>query len=136
LTALRTAAGRGVDVRLILPSLSDVRLVMWASRSFYRPLISSGVRIFEYGAGRVHAKALIKDSEVFCVGSANVDNRSFRLNFEISWFVADEVLTTELAEWLEQLFAVSDEVTAETLDRRRLSHQLLESAAHLMSPLL
>lgn len=135
-TALRTAAGRGVDVRLVLPSLSDVRLVMWASRSFYRSLILAGVRIFEYGAGMVHAKALVKDADVCCVGSANVDNRSFRLNFEISCFVADEKVTRELADWLEGLYAASHEVTAEELDREPLSRKLLESAAHLMSPLL
>lgn len=136
LTALRTAAGRGVDVRLLLPSLSDVRLVMWASRSFYRPLTEAGVRIFEYGHAMVHAKALVKDRDICAVGSANLDNRSFKLNFEISGFFADEAATNELAAWMQTLIDASHEVTSKELDRTSLPKKLLESAAHLMSPLL
>lgn len=135
-TALRTAAGRGVDVRIVLPSLSDVRLVMWASRSFYRPLLAAGVRIYEYGENMLHAKALVQDDDVCAVGSANIDNRSFKLNFEVSCFVADERVTTQLVDWLDRMFAASHELTVEECDEKPVWRKLVESAAHLASPLL
>ncbi len=136
LTALRTASGRGVDVRLVLPALSDVRLVMWASRSFYRPLIESGVRIYEYSGAMLHAKSLVMDDEVVCIGTANVDNRSFRLNFEMSLFLASARINDEVTQWLEHLFATSEEITSARLDEKSTPRKLLESAAHLLSPLL
>lgn len=136
LTALRTAGGRGVQVSLIVPSLSDVRLVMWASRSFYKPLIEAGVRIFEYPSAMLHAKALVQDEEIASVGTANVDNRSFRLNFEVSCFINDKEIVTELSEWMDSLMSESEEITAESLERTSTLRRLGESAAHLLSPLL
>ncbi len=136
LTALRTASGRGVDVRIALPALSDVRLVMWASRSFYRALIEAGVRIYEYPGAMLHAKALVMDDVVSSIGTANVDNRSFRLNFELSLFLASPRINSEVTTWLEGLFADSEEITRESLDKKSTPRKLLESAAHLSSPLL
>lgn len=136
LTALRTAGGRGVDVRLIVPSLSDVRLVMWASRSFYKPLVEAGVRIFEYPSAMLHAKALIQDEDIASVGTANVDNRSFRLNFEVCCFIADRKIVSELSDWLDSLMQESEEITNESLDQASTLRRLGESAAHLLSPLL
>jgi len=136
LTALRTASGRGVDVRLVLPSLSDVQLVMWASRSFYRSLVEAGVRIFEYSDAMLHAKALVMDEDVCAIGTANVDNRSFRLNFEVTCFLESQTITESLVTWLADLEKHSEEITAASLDNKSLPHKLLESAAHLLSPLL
>lgn len=136
MTALRTASGRGVDVRIVLPSLSDVLLVMWASRSFYRQLIEAGVRIYEYSGAMLHAKALVMDREVASVGTANIDNRSFRLNFELSLFLASEQMNQTLSAWLDDLFSHSEEITKEVLDQKSTPRKLLESAAHLLSPLL
>lgn len=135
-TALRTASGRGVDVRIVLPSLSDVLLVMWASRSFYRSLILAGVRIYEYSGAMLHAKALVMDRQVLSVGTANIDNRSFILNFEMSLFLASNPMNDELCSWLQELFAQSEEITADHLDKKSTPRKLLESAAHLLSPLL
>jgi cardiolipin synthase A/B len=136
LTALRTASGRGVDVRLVLPSLSDVQLVMWASRSFYRPLVQAGVRIFEYSEAMLHAKALVVDDNVCAIGTANLDNRSFYLNFEVTCYLESSSITEELVTWLVDLLDHSEEVTLESLDNKSTSRKVLESAAHLMSPLL
>jgi cardiolipin synthase len=136
LTALRTAAGRGVAVSLIVPSLSDVRLVMWASRSFYKPLIEAGVRIFEYRSAMLHAKALVLDQEIASVGTANVDNRSFHLNFEVNCFIADKRIVSQLSDWMDSLMSESDEITSETLESTSTLRRLGESAAHLLSPLL
>lgn len=136
LTALRTASGRGVDVRIVLPSLSDVVLVMWASRSFYRPLITAGVRIYEYPGAMLHAKALVADRDVLSIGTANIDNRSFRLNFELSLFLASTEMNEQLSTWLDDLFLQSEEITSKRLDEKSTPRKLLESAAHLLSPLL
>lgn len=136
LTSLRTAAGRGVDVRLVLPALSDVRLVMWASRSFYAELVRSGVKIYEYSAAMLHAKALLKDDHLISVGTANIDNRSFRLSFEVCCFASSPALTAQLSDWMLDLFRNSTEITLPGLAKKSTPHKLVESAAHLLSPLL
>jgi cardiolipin synthase len=84
----------------------------------------------------LHAKALVMDRDVLSVGTANIDNRSFRLNFELSLFLANGQLNAELAAWLEDLFAHSEEITSKLLDEKSTPRKLLESAAHLLSPLL
>ncbi len=136
LAALRTAAGRGVDCRIVLPSASDVRIVKWAARSYYRTLVEAGVRIFEYQGPMLHAKALLTDRTVVSIGTSNVDSRSFRLSFEVSCFAAAPALNAQLAEWHEGLVRDSREVTSETLSREPTLQKLGESAAHLLSPLL
>jgi cardiolipin synthase len=134
--ALRTPADRGLDVRLLLPSMSDVPLVKWASRSFYPELLTAGVRIFEYRHGMMHAKVFVVDGELTSVGSANVDNRSFRLNFEIGCLFHGAGVTEELSAWFGPLWEDANEVTLEAAENRGTANKLLESAAHLLSPLL
>ncbi len=136
LTALRTACGRGVDVRILLPSRSDVGFVQWASRSYYPSLVYAGVRIFEFGNTMVHAKALLIDDDIISVGTANVDNRSFRLNFEVCCFVSDPRLANELLGWMNEHWPLAREITPAYLADKGTLRRLIESAAHLMSPLL
>jgi len=135
-TALRTAASRGLDVRILLPVASDVGVVKHAARSFYPHLLEGAVRIYEYQGPMLHAKALIIDEDTSAVGSANVDTRSFRLSFEIGCFVKDRAKNRQIAEWYETLLADSHEVTLEECEARSTSEKLLESAAHLLSPML
>lgn len=136
LTALRTAAGRGVEVQIVVPSLSDVKIVKWASRSFYPLLVDVGVRIFEYTANMLHAKAMVIDGTILSVGTANIDNRSLRLNFEVSCFISNEKMARDLSSWIDALLQDSTEMTPEFLEEKGLPRKLLESAAHLLSPLL
>ena len=82
LLALRTAVYRGVDVRLLVPARNDAWLVRRASRVFYHELLEGGVKIYEY-QGMLHAKAMLLDDDAVLCGSANLDTRSFRLNFEL-----------------------------------------------------
>jgi cardiolipin synthase A/B len=135
-TALRTASARGVDVRVVLPSKSDVWLVTWASRSYYRQLVQAGVRIFEYPGPMLHAKALVQDDELLSVGTANVDSRSHGLSFEVSCFVSSVELNRQLSAWITELVSVSREADLESLDEKGAPQKIVESAAHLLSPLL
>ncbi len=136
LTALVTAAKAGVDVRLLLPERCDVPLVAAAARSFYRELLRGGVRIFEYRPSMLHAKTMSVDDRWGIVSSANVDMRSFRLNFELGALVNDEKFTAELsARFLGEL-ADSQEITLAHLARLGLGARLTQGAARLLAPLL
>lgn len=102
LDGLLTAALRGVDVRLLVPARPDHRLVGFASRSYYPQLLEAGVRVFLYERGYVHAKTMVVDEWIGSVGSANMDIRSFHLNFELNAFVYGESFANELAQHFEQ----------------------------------
>jgi cardiolipin synthase len=134
--ALRTAAGRGVDVRIVLPSRSDNIVTKYAARSYYPELLAAGIRIYEYDGPMLHAKALVLDRDRSVVGSANVDTRSFRLSFEISCVVSHLDTTTRIAAWFGEVFASSHRVTAEECRNRSYPQVLLQSLAHLFSPML
>lgn len=136
LVALRTAVYRGVDVRLMLPARSDVPIARLAARSYYPDALSSGVRIFEYGASVLHAKMLLFDDDLVMLGSANLDTRSFRLNFEAGCFVASQPVNAAMAALFERDMADSHEVTPAELEGRPWHAAVIESAAHLFSPLL
>jgi len=133
--ALTSAALGGLDVRLLVPTISDSRLVTWAARSYFDELLEAGVRIFEYGPRMLHTKAFVADDEVCICGSANFDNRSFRLNFELSMMFRDAQLTGELAELLSREMASAREVK---FNRHRplWRSRLPEAVARLTSPLL
>jgi cardiolipin synthase len=136
LVALRTAANRGVDVRVVVPAKSDIRLITWASRSFYPLLLSAEVQIFEYQGEVLHAKAWLVDDDESCVGTANVDSRSFRLSFEVVCLLLSTELNQALAQWHAGLVRQSRRVTRAELRRQSTGQKLLESAANLLSPLL
>lgn len=135
--ALRTAGGRGVDVKIIVPGeASDVWLVKWASRSYYRGLVQANVRVYEYQGPMLHAKALVADGGLVSVGTANIDSRSFGLSFEVSSLFASPSVASELETYAEELLANSREVTRERLAKTSVPAKLAESAAHLLSPIL
>lgn len=100
--ALISASLRGVDVRLLVPRRSDSRLVALASSSYYPQLVEAGVRIHRYERGFVHAKTIVVDDWVACVGSANMDLRSFHLNFELNAFVFGQEFVLQLAQQFER----------------------------------
>jgi cardiolipin synthase len=100
-TELAGAAGRGVDVRILVPRQSDVRLVQWASRAAYRALLHAGAKVFEYRPRVLHAKTMVVDSSWCTVGTANLDYRSFNLNLEINLVSRCVALTELLAAQFE-----------------------------------
>ncbi|MBN2576747.1 MAG: cardiolipin synthase [Deltaproteobacteria bacterium] len=134
--ALTVAALRGVDVRILLPKKSDSRLVTWASHSYYAPLLHAGVRIFEYARGFVHAKTMVVDEWVATIGSANMDMRSFKLNFELNAFVFGQRLCRDVARQFALDLEAATEVTGEWEKRMGLGRRLVRGVARLLSPLL
>jgi len=136
LMALETAALRGVDVRLLLPSRSDLPLVMYAGRSYYDELLRSGVRIFEYHGGILHAKTLVVDDTWATVGSANMDIRSFQLNFELNVAIYGAHYANNLGEVFERDLGNAREAKRGDASRVRLSRRIPESMARILSPVL
>lgn len=134
--ALMAAAGRGVKVTLIVPKLNDSALVAWSSHSFYADLMDAGVNIAEFHGGLLHTKSLLIDKQVAIFGSVNFDQRSLRLNFEISLIVYNDAFCAKLETLIESYLAQSDLVDPISWAKRPRWRVLLENAAHLASPLL
>ncbi|QQE74423.1 cardiolipin synthase [Brevibacillus composti] len=136
LTALKMAAMSGVDVRVMIPGRADHKLVYWASQSYLGELLKSGVRCYLYEKGFLHAKTMVVDGQIASVGSANLDIRSFKINFETNAFLFD----TGMAKRLERIFredlAECHEVTREEYENRPLKAKLQESLTRLLSPIL
>lgn len=136
LQALITSALRGVDVRLLLPGRSDLPMVVLAGRSYYEELLQAGVQIFEYQAGILHAKTLTVDGRYGSIGSANMDIRSFHLNFEVNAFVYSEVLASELERIFLDDLGQAREITLAEVEAMPLHRKLRERVARLFSGLL
>lgn len=136
LVALETAALRGVDVRLVVPARSNHPVAKWAGESFYDGLLAAGVRIFEYEPAMLHTKALVVDGSFATVGSANLDVRSFRLNFELVVVVYDEDIVFELTEMHASDQRASRELSQDAWARRPFFARVREGGGKLLSPLL
>lgn len=136
LRVLRNAALRGVDVRILLPGRNNHGYVKAASRASYDELLRTGVRIFERRPPFSHVKLLLADDQTVLFGSANVDTRSLRLNYETNCLVFDPTLATETAAFLSTEFAQSDEFNLDTWLRRPLYRQMLENFCTLFNPVL
>lgn len=134
--ALRSAVFRGADVRLLVPRRSNHLIAGTAAKSYYPDLLRAGVRIFEYGAAFLHGKAILFDDRLAVIGSANFDVRSFRLNFEASCFVGGLEFNQALAALFEKDLGDSTEIPRDGTTSRTAVAQILESASHLLSPLL
>lgn len=134
--ALVLARLRGVDVRLLVPQRPDILLVHLAAFSHFGPLLDAEVRIFRYNAGFMHSKTFVMDEAVVGIGTLNLDNRSLRLNFEITAVVVDESAATRMEEIFEADFARSTELTTDDMERLPLSTRLGSRAAQLLAPVL
>ncbi len=136
LTALRVAALSGIDVRIILPSRSDSKIVYWASRSYIAELLEAGIKVYFYRKGFSHSKLIIIDGEFCSVGSANMDIRSFEDNFEVSAIMYDPKIAEELTGYFMKDIDGSTLITKELWDKRSNLHAAYESFSRLLSPLL
>jgi cardiolipin synthase len=136
LSALTTSAMRGVEVRILVPKRSDSRLVTAAARSYFEDLARRGVMIHEYRPRMLHAKTMVVDDDVSIVGTANMDNRSFRLNFEIAAVIYDRELADSLSANFAEDLRYASEYRLRDARRTPFAQRLGESAARLLSPLL
>lgn len=136
LTALKTAALSGVDVKLLLPARPDHQVVFWAAMSYMEELMEAGVEIYLYKKGFIHSKVITIDGVVATIGSANMDQRSFQLNFEVNALVYDREITARLEEDFSNDLQYSEKLDPEKFKERPLNQKILESGARLLSPLL
>ncbi len=133
--ALQIAALRGVDVRILLPEKADHVLVWLSSFSYYNETEPYGVRLFRYQPGFLHQKTMLVDDDVAAVGTANLDNRSFRLNFEITLLVVDKKFGARVKEMFEKDFAKSRIVKQGELDALPVWFRFGVGIARLLAPI-
>lgn len=134
-TALQLAGLRGVDVRILIPAKADHLLVYLTAFSYFKDAGATGVRFYRYQDGFLHEKAMLIDDYVSTIGTANLDNRSFRLNFEITGVVVDTAFATLVERMFEQDFAKSELVEGDELEGRSFWFKLAVRLAALTSPI-
>ncbi|MGJ8633986.1 MAG: cardiolipin synthase [Luteolibacter sp.] len=135
MTALQLAALRGVDVRILLPDRADHILVWLSTYTYYQDAIPFGVKLFRYQPGFLHQKVMLVDDRLASVGTANLDNRSFRLNFEVTAFVCDSSFINQIRKMLVTDFQDSREVSMKEFTSKPILFRAACRAARLMSPL-
>jgi cardiolipin synthase A/B len=133
---LSRVARRGVDVRLILPAMTDVRLVRHAGHGFFSALLLAGVRVFEYRAAVLHAKTMVADGLFSVIGSSNYDFRSFELNAECNFVIHDAATAAAMEKRFELDLAESEEIRRPEWRRRPGWHRVLDAAARRLAPIL
>jgi cardiolipin synthase len=133
---LRIACLSGIDVRIMIPNKPDHMFVYWATYSYVGQLIKAGAKVYIYDNGFMHAKMIVVDNEASTVGTANIDVRSFKLNFEVNAFIYDRETSQQLAELFEQDMILSTELTWELYEQRTRIIKMKESFSRLLSPIL
>jgi len=136
LAALELAANRGVDVRLLVAEKNNYPWLLIVGRSYYDALLSAGVRIFEYSAGTHHAKIAVADDQWAMIGSANLDHRSMRLNFELNLVFRSRHHNAALERMLEHDFGLSREIDLMEFARRPFRQRFAEAALRPLAPML
>jgi cardiolipin synthase len=134
--ALCTAAYRGVDTTIVFPARNDSWIVGAASRSYYDDLLAAGVRIYEYEGGLLHAKSVTVDGAITLIGSANMDRRSFELNYENNILFHDPALTGVMRERQRAYVARSHPVAREAVAAWPASRRLWNNVIATLGPVL
>ena len=134
--ALRLAGLSGLDVRIMFPNKPDHLFVYWASMSYMGELLQAGVRFFTYEKGFLHSKVVLMDDFVSSVGTANLDIRSFKLNFEVNAFLYDESLNLKLTDRFLNDLQYCKEITLVEYGKRSRMVKIKESISRLLSPIL
>jgi len=133
---MQLAAMRGVDVRFLIPERKDHWLVWHAAWGFFGAAQRAGVRIFRYQPGFLHAKAILIDDDFAAVGTANFDNRSFRLNFEMTVLFADREFAQQVETMFESDLALSRELEPFDLESKSAWFQFKVRYANLFAQIL
>ncbi len=133
--ALCSAAYRGVDTSIIFPARNDSWMVGAASRSYYAELLAAGVKIYEYKPGLLHAKTLTMDGEILLIGSANMDRRSFELNYENNILLYDPALTNDVRQRQQEYIACSRLIEQDEVAKWSMLSTLKNNAIAILGPL-
>lgn len=136
LTLLRLSALSGVDVRILYPGKSDSIISDQASQSYLAPLLKAGASIYRYKDGFMHAKIVLVDDEIATIGTANMDIRSFELNYELIAVLYESKTVLDIKNDFEQDFKNSIEIRWDSFQKRSIPKRMLESLMRLISPLL
>ena len=136
LEALRVAGLSGLDVKVMIPCKPDHPFVYWAGMSYIGELLEAGVKFYTYENGFLHSKLFVMDDFITSIGTANLDIRSFKLNFEVNAFIYDEEVTSETIEQFHKDLEYCKEITLEEYGRRSNIVKLKESVSRLLSPIL
>ena len=136
LEALRVAALSGLSVKLLVPGICDSKFVNAASKSNYNDLLQAGVEIYMYQKGFVHAKTLVTDGKLSIVGTANMDHRSFELNFEVNVIVYDQQFAEEMRQVFFDDLKYTEKIDPEHWYKRPAYKQFPEKIARLFSPIM
>ncbi|NLY76630.1 MAG: cardiolipin synthase [Tissierellia bacterium] len=134
--ALKVAGLSGVDVKIMIPHKPDHPFVYWAGLSYIGELLEAGVKFYTYENGFLHCKTFIMDDFVTSIGTANLDIRSFKLNFEVNAFIYDEEINRRMVEQFNLDLKLCKEITTEVYDNRSNIIKLKESFSRLLSPIL
>ena len=134
--ALCACARRGVKTRIVLPARNDSWVVAAASRSYYADLLEAGVEIYEFLGGLLHAKTITLDGEIALIGSANMDRRSFDLNYENNVLIRDEALTAAIRQRQEHYIAQTQSITQERVAAWPWWRQLWNNTIATLGPVL
>lgn len=136
LKAIKSVALIGVEVIIIFPKIPDHKIVNTASHSYFEEILEAGGRVFLYNKGFIHSKVVIIDDEIASAGSANMDLRSFMLNFEVNAFIYDKKVIERMTDDFYNDLKCSKELTLENFKKRGFSRKVKESVARLFSPIL
>jgi cardiolipin synthase len=136
LESLVIAAASGTKLKVLVPGASDSKFVNYAARSFYGRLLNAGAKIYCYQKGFVHAKTMVVDKQLTIVGTANMDIRSFDLNFEVNAIVYDEEIAHQLRQAFYEDLKDATIIDMESWNARSKFTQLMEKLAGLFSPLM
>lgn len=136
LDALKIASRSGVDVRIMIPCKPDHPFVYWATYSYIGDMVAAGAKCYVYNNGFLHAKTLSVDGMAACVGTANMDIRSFGLNFEVNAVIYSERTVQRLERAFENDMTKCTQVTRKVYDQRSLLVRVKEQFSRLLSPLL
>ena len=136
LTSLMIAIHSGVEVNLMIPCKPDHPFVYWATYSYMGELVMEGANCYVYNNGFLHAKGVIVDDKVFCYGTANMDIRSFKLNFEVNAVVYNEREAQKMVDAFREDLKVCRQITKDVYARRSLIIRFKEQISRLLSPLL
>jgi len=134
--ALRIAALSGVKIKIMIPNKPDHLFVYWATLSYVGELLNEGAEIYLYQNGFLHAKTIIVDGKLSSVGTANIDVRSFRLNFEVNAFIYDVHFARKLVDVFQEDIRLSTQMTKQLYEKRPFMIRFKESISRLLSPIL